>query len=204
MFLEDYDAGRGWVNGRIEPYHSLSLDPAAAVLHYGQEIFEGLKAYRGVDGRVRVFRPRRHAERLVNSAQRVCIPALDVDRVLDSFVRLVSLDRDWVPRALGKSLYLRPTIIATEPFLGVRSAAAYLYYIILSPVGAFHSAGLTPIRILVEEQHVRAVQGGVGAAKTAGNYAASLLAVRPLGSRATTRYSGWMVCTAATSTRLAR
>jgi branched-chain amino acid aminotransferase len=176
MFLEDYDASRGWVNPRIEPYHPLSLDPAAAVLHYGQEIFEGLKAFRGVDGRVRLFRPRRHAERLVTSARRVCIPPMDVDHVLDSFVRLVSLERDWVPHVLGSSLYVRPTIIATEPFLGVRPAATYLYYIILSPVGAYHSAGLTPISILVEEHYVRAAQGGVGAAKTGGNYAASLLA----------------------------
>ena len=176
MFLEDYDARQGWVNGRIEPYHHLSLDPAAAVLHYGQEIFEGLKAFRGVDGRVRLFRPRRHAERLVNSARRVCIPPMDVDHVVDSFVRLVSLERDWVPHTPGTSLYVRPTIIATEPFLGVRPAANYLYYIILSPVGAYHSAGLAPIKILVEEQYARAVQGGVGAAKTGGNYAASLLA----------------------------
>ncbi|TME44198.1 MAG: branched-chain amino acid aminotransferase, partial [Chloroflexi bacterium] len=163
-------------NGRIEPYHHLRLDPAAAVLHYGQEIFEGLKAFRGVDGRVRLFRPRRHAERLVNSARRVCIPPMDVDHVVDSFVRLVSLERDWVPHTLGTSLYVRPTIIATEAFLGVRPAANYLYYIILSPVGAYHSAGLAPIKILVEEQYARAVQGGVGAAKTGGNYAASLLA----------------------------
>lgn len=176
MFLEDYDAGRGWVNPRIEPYHGLSLDPAAAVLHYGQEIFEGLKAFRGVDGRVRLFRPRRHAERLVSSAQRVCIPPMDIDHVLDSFVRLVSLECDWVPHALGSSLYVRPTVIATEPFLGVRPAATYLYYIILSPVGAYHSVGLTPVKILVEEQYVRAAQGGLGAAKTGGNYAASLLA----------------------------
>src|SRR5258708_13864685 len=176
MFLEDYDAGRGWVKPRSEAYHGLSLDPGAAVLHYGQEIFEGLKAFRGVDGRVRLFSPRRHAERLVSSAQRVCIPPMDIDHVLDSFVRLVSLECDWVPHALGSSLYVRPTVIATEPFLGVRPAATYLHYIILSPVGAYHSVGLTPVKILVEEQYVRAAQGGLGAAKTGGNYAASLLA----------------------------
>jgi branched-chain amino acid aminotransferase len=176
MFLEDYDAARGWVNGRIEPYHALSLDPAAAVLHYGQEIFEGLKAFRGVDGQVRLFRPRCHAQRLASSARRVCIPPPDVDHTVGSFVQLVSLERDWVPHMLGTSLYVRPTIIASEPFLGVRPATNYLYFVILSPVGAYHAAALAPIKILVEEQYVRAVQGGVGAAKTGGNYAASLLA----------------------------
>jgi branched-chain amino acid aminotransferase len=176
MFLEDYDASRGWVNARIEPYHHLSLDPAAAVLHYGQEVFDGLKAFRGVDDRVRLFRPREHAERLVSSARRLCIPPLDVDHVVDSFVRLVSLERDWVPRTLDTSLYVRPAIIATEPFLGVRAAATYLYYVILSPAGPNRAPGSAPIKILVAEQYVRAVQGGVGAAKTGGNYAASLLA----------------------------
>jgi branched-chain amino acid aminotransferase len=176
MFLADYDTQGGWGKGRIEPYHQLSLDPAAAVLHYGQEIFDGLKAFRAVDGRVRLFRPKRHAERLVSSARRMCIPPLDVDQVLDSFVSLVSLERDWVPNTLGTSLYVRPTIIATEPFLGVRPAATYLYYLILSPVGAYYSTGLRQLKILVEEQYVRAAQGGVGAAKTGGNYAASLLA----------------------------
>jgi len=175
MLVQHY-AGGAWGKAEIVPYGPFSLPPSSVVFHYGQEIFEGLQAFRGVDGRVRLFRPRPHAERLVSSARRVCIPPMDVDHVIDSFVRLVSLERDWVPHALGTSLYVRPTIIATEAFLGVRPAANYLYYIILSPVGAYHSAGLAPIKILVEEQYARAVQGGVGAAKTGGNYAASLLA----------------------------
>jgi branched-chain amino acid aminotransferase len=175
MLLQEYAAG-AWSAPRIEPYHPLTLDPAAAVLHYAQAVFDGLKAFRGVDGRVRLFRPRRHAERLAASATRLCIPAMDVDSIVESFVSLVSLERDWVPRTIGTSLYIRPTVIASEPFLGVRPAVKYLYYVILSPVGAYYSNGLEPVKILVADQYVRAVEGGVGAAKTAGNYAASLLA----------------------------
>lgn len=176
MFLWEYDEGRGWHDARIEPYHALTLDPAAAVLHYAQAVFDGLKAFRGQDGKVRLFRPQKHAERLVNSSVRLCIPPLDPQAVLDSFKTLVGLERDWVPHAVGTSLYIRPTIVATEPFLGVRPAKSYLYYIILSPVGAYYAEGMNPVKILVADQYVRAVEGGVGAAKTAGNYAASLYA----------------------------
>ncbi len=176
MFLADFQEEKGWYDPRIEPYGSLSLDPATAVLHYAQAIFDGLKAFRGVDGRVRVFRPHMHIERLNNSATRMCIPPLDPDLALRSLVELVRLEQDWVPSSLGTALYIRPTIIATEPFLGVRPAKSYLYYVILSPVGAYYPEGMDPVKILVVDKYVRAVEGGVGAAKTGGNYAASLRA----------------------------
>ncbi len=176
MFLADFQEEKGWYDPRIEPYGSLSLDPATAVLHYAQAIFDGLKAFRGVDGRVRVFRPHMHIERLNNSAPRMCIPPLDPDLALRSLVELVRLEQDWVPSSLGTALYIRPTIIATEPFLGVRPAKSYLYYVILSPVGAYYPEGMDPVKILVVDKYVRAVEGGVGAAKTGGNYAASLRA----------------------------
>ena len=175
-FLADFQEEKGWYDPRIEPYGPLSLDPAAAVLHYAQAVFEGLKAFRGVDGRVRLFRPHKHIERLNNSARRVCIPALDPDWALRSLVELVGVERDWVPASVGTALYIRPTIIATEAFLGVRPAKSYIYYVILSPVGAYYREGMNPVKILVVDKYVRAVPGGVGAAKTGGNYAASLLA----------------------------
>lgn len=176
MFLAGYQEGKGWYDPRIEPYASLVLDPATAVLHYAQAIFEGLKAFRGMDGKVRLFRPHKHTERLNNSARRMCIPALDPDLALRSLVELVRLEREWVPSSVGTALYVRPTVIATEPFLGVRPAKSYIYFVILSPVGAYYPEGMNPVRILVVEKYVRAVEGGVGEAKTSGNYAASLLA----------------------------
>jgi len=175
MFLADFQEEKGWYDPRIEPYGPLTLDPATAVLHYAQAIFEGLKAFRGLDGRVRLFRPDKHIERLNNSARRMCIPPLDSDLALRSIMELVGLERDWVPSSLGTSLYVRPTIIATEPFLGVRPAKSYIYYVILSPVGAYYPEGMNPVKILVIEEYIRAAEGGVGAAKTGGNYAASLL-----------------------------
>jgi branched-chain amino acid aminotransferase len=176
MFLADFEEEKGWYDPRVEPYGPISLDPAAAVFHYAQAVFDGLKAFRGVDGRIRLFRPRMHVERLNDSARRLCIPPLDAALALESIVRLVALDRDWVPRTVGTSLYVRPVIMATEPFLGVRPAKSYIYYVILSPVGAYYPEGMAPVRILVVDRYVRAVEGGMGAAKTGGNYAASLLA----------------------------
>jgi branched-chain amino acid aminotransferase len=176
MFLLDYQEGKGWYDARVEPYGPLSLDPATAFLHYGQGLFEGLKAFRGKDGRIRLFRPRTHAERLNRTATRMCIPTIDPDLILTSWTTVVGLDRDWVPSTVGTSLYVRPTIIASEPFLGVRPAHEYLYYVILSPVGAYYPEGMNPVKIKVIDQYVRAVVGGIGEAKTAGNYAASLYA----------------------------
>ena len=176
MFVMDFQEEKGWYDPRIEPYGPLSLDPAAAVLHYAQAVFDGLKAFRGKDGRVRLFRPQKHIERMNNSAKRMCIPPLDPEMALKSLVALVGLEKDWVPSTVGTSLYVRPTIIANEAFLGVRPAHAYIYYVILSPVGAYYPEGMNPVKILVVDKYVRAVEGGVGAAKTAGNYAASLYA----------------------------
>ena len=176
MFVMDFQEEKGWYDPRVEPYGPLSLDPATAILHYGQALFEGLKAFRGREGTVRLFRPQKHVERLNHTARRMCIPALDPEMVLKSWLTLVDVDRDWVPSAVGTSLYIRPTIIASEPFLGVRPAKQYLYYVILSPVGAYYPEGINPVKIKVIDDHVRAVPGGVGEAKTGANYAASLYA----------------------------
>jgi len=176
LFVMDFQEEKGWYDPRIEPYGPLSLDPAAAVLHYAQAVFDGLKAFRGRDGRVRLFRPQKHLERLNHSARRLCIPPLDPEQALRALVELVGLERDWVPSTLGTSLYVRPTIIANEAFLGVRPAKSYIYYVVLSPVGAYYPEGMNPVRILVVDTYVRAVEGGVGGAKTGVNYAASLYA----------------------------
>src|SRR5262249_48695654 len=134
MFLADFQEEKGWYDPRIEPYGPLSLDPAAAVLHYAQAVFDGLKAFRGTDGRVRLFRPQKHVERINHSARRLCIPELDPDLGLQSLVELVRFDQDWVPSSVGTALYIRPTIVANEAFLGVRPAKQYIYFAILSPV----------------------------------------------------------------------
>jgi branched-chain amino acid aminotransferase len=176
MFVVDFQEEKGWYDPRVEPYGPLSLDPATAVLHYGQGLFEGLKAFRGPDGKIRLFRPQKHVERLNRTAERMCIPALDPELVLRSWTTMVDVDRDWVPSMVGTSLYIRPTIIASEPFLGVRPAKEYLYFVILSPVGAYYPEGINPVRIKVIDKYVRAVPGGLGEAKTAANYAASLYA----------------------------
>jgi branched-chain amino acid aminotransferase len=176
MFVMDFQEEKGWYDPRIEPYGPIALDPAAAVLHYAQAVFDGLKAFRGRDGRVRLFRPQKHVERLVQSSQRLCIPPLDPELALKSLVTLVGMEKDWVPSTVGTSLYVRPTIIASEPFLGVRPAKSYIYYVILSPVGAYYPEGINPVKILVVDKYVRAVEGGVGGAKTGVNYAASLYA----------------------------
>ncbi len=176
MFLMDYESGKGWFNARIEPYGNLSIDPAAMALHYGQEIFEGLKGYRGKDGGIYLFRAMDNFMRMNRSAARVCMPELDIDLVMKGMKKLILLDREWVPRSEGTSLYIRPTMLATEPHLGVRPANAYLFFIIIGPVGAYYKEGLNPVKIYVEDKYIRAAIGGTGEVKTAGNYAASLLA----------------------------
>jgi branched-chain amino acid aminotransferase len=176
MFVADFEEEKGWYDPRVEPYAPLPLDPATAVLHYGQSLFEGLKAFRGRDGKIRLFRPQKHVDRLNRTAHRMCIPAIDPELILKSWTTLVDVDRDWVPSAVGTSLYIRPTVIASEPFLGVRPARQYLYYVILSPVGPYYPGGLAPTRIKVIDNYVRAVAGGLGEAKTSANYAASLYA----------------------------
>lgn len=176
MFVLDYTEGRGWHDPRIVPYQPFTVEPAAAVLHYAQAVFDGLKAFRGGDGTVRLFRAPKHVERLNRSCERLCIPELDPALVLESFHALLGVDQAWVPRKRGTAIYLRPTVIATESFLGVRPAKRYVYFLILSPVGAYYAEGINPVKILATDEYVRAVQGGVGAAKTSGNYAASLYA----------------------------
>ena len=176
MFLLDYKQGQGWHNARIEPYQALQLDPAAMSLHYGQSIFEGLKCYRRSDGGLQLFRARDNFMRFNRSARRLCIPELDIDFTMASLKELLRIENEWVPRAPGTTLYIRPTIIATEPHLGVRPAHEYLYFVILGPVGAYYKEGFNPVKIMVEDEFVRASPGGVGEAKTAGNYASSLFA----------------------------
>jgi branched-chain amino acid aminotransferase len=176
MFMVDYETGKGWFNARIEPYRSLSIDPAAMAIHYGQEIFEGLKAYGGKNGSIRLFRARNNFERFNGSAKRMCMPEVDIELAMEGMVQLILVDKEWVPRSSGTSLYIRPTMLATEPHLGVRPASNYLFYIIIGPVGAYYKEGLNPVKIYVEDFYVRAAHGGTGEVKTAGNYAASLLA----------------------------
>ena len=176
MFMMDAVADQGWQNPRIAPYGPITLDPSAAVFHYSQELFEGLKAYRSPRDTILLFRPDMNAARLNRSAARLCMPPVDEEMFVTAIKTLVALERDWVPRAAGTSLYIRPTMIATEPFLGVRPSQTYCFFIILSPVAAYYAEGFSPVKILVEDRYVRAVKGGMGAAKTGGNYAASLAA----------------------------
>jgi branched-chain amino acid aminotransferase len=176
MFNMDYLPDKGWYNPRIEPYAPIHMDPATMVLHYGQGVFEGLKAFRTAAGAVQLFRPKDNFKRLNNSSRLICIPQIDEAFALDALKQLLAMEKDWVPNAEGTSLYIRPTIIATDPFLGVRASYAYRFFIILSPVGAYYAEGFNPVKILVTQDHVRAVPGGVGEAKTPGNYAASLYA----------------------------
>lgn len=174
MFVMDYDTGMGWHDARIVPFGEISLSPAAMCLHYGQEIFEGLKAYRTADGEIQLFRPEENFKRLNTSAERMVIPAVDVDFCIDALKKLVELEKDWVPHADGTSLYIRPFIFACDPFVGVKPADHYMFIIILSPSGAYYASGLNPVKIYVEQKYVRAVRGGTGFAKTAANYAVSL------------------------------
>lgn len=174
LFRMDYHEDRGWHDPRIEPFAPLTLQPSAMVFHYGQEVFEGLKAYRQPDRSVRLFRPRLNFERLNRSNERLAIPPVDVDLCVDALRQLVALEADWVPSAAGTSLYIRPFIIATDEYLGVRPSHSYAFLIILSPSGAYYPQGLNPVNIYVEQNYVRATRGGTGQTKCGGNYAASL------------------------------
>ena len=172
MFLMEYSTEKGWYNPQIKPFEDFVLSPAALVLHYAQTIFEGMKAYKGG----RLFRPWDNMKRFQKSAQRMCIPHFDEEFVLECLYELIRVEKGWIPESLGTSLYIRPTIIATDAFLGVRPGNTYYLYIILCPVGAYYKAGFNPIKINVEDEYVRAVRGGVGHVKAGGNYAASILA----------------------------
>ncbi len=175
MFIMNYTEGTGWHDPRIEPYHAISLEPSAMVFHYAQEMFEGLKAYRGPDGKVYLFRPDMNAKRTNATNLRLCIPQLPEEDFVQAVKAVVNVDRDWVPEDEGTSLYVRPFIIATDEFLGVAPSKTYLFMIILSPSGAYYSSGLEPVGIWIEDEYVRAVRGGMGFAKTGGNYAGSLI-----------------------------
>ena len=176
MFIVDYDEGQGWHDARIVPYGPLPIDPAAKVLHYAEEIFEGLKAYRTADGSIQLFRPDCNIERMNNSASRMCLPEIPADLALAGITELVKLERDWVPAEKDTSLYIRPFMIGLDPALGVHASHHVQYIVIVCPVGAYYPEGLNPVKIFVEDQDVRAVRGGTGMAKTGGNYAASLRA----------------------------
>lgn len=176
MFMMDYDTKKGWHDARIIPYGKISLEPSAMVFHYGQEMFEGLKAYKTQDGRTLLFRPDKNSERANQTNQRLCMPQIPTEDFIEGVKAIVKADESWIPTKEGTSLYIRPFMIATDPCLGVRPSDSYTFIIILSPVGAYYPEGLNPIKIWIEDEYVRAVKGGVGEVKTGGNYAASLKA----------------------------
>ncbi len=176
MFVMNYTEGKGWHDPRIEEYAPISLDPSAMVFHYGQTMFEGMKAYRGEDGKVYLFRPDMNAKRANDSNKRLCIPEIPEEDFVQAVKAVVDVDKDWIPTGAGESLYIRPFVIATDEFLGVAPSKTYLFIIILSPSGAYYASGLAPVGIWIEDEYVRAVKGGIGFAKTGGNYAASLKA----------------------------
>ncbi|MEG0047646.1 MAG: branched-chain amino acid aminotransferase [Clostridia bacterium] len=176
MLMINYTEGKGWHDARIEPYGNLSLDPACQVLHYGQEIFEGMKCYRTPENGFNLFRPTANFERMARSSERMGMAKLPVEEGMESLLALLNVEKEWTPHQEGTSLYIRPTMIALDAHLGVSASKTYLYYVILSPSGAYYAAGLAPVGIYVEDSFVRAVRGGIGFAKTGGNYAASILA----------------------------
>lgn len=174
MFLMNYDEGEGWHDARIVPYGPIALDPAAMVLHYAQEVFEGLKAYRTSEGKIQLFRPEKNMERMNLSCDRLCIPAFDEEFAIKAIKELVKVDQDWIPTAEGTSLYIRPFIFAVDPMVGVHPAKHLIFAVILSPVGAYYPNGIEPVKIFVEQKYVRAVVGGTGFTKAGANYAISL------------------------------
>ncbi|MFC1725437.1 branched-chain amino acid aminotransferase [candidate division KSB1 bacterium] len=176
MFIMEYTPDEGWHNARIKKYEPLCLDPSTMVFHYGQEIFEGLKAYPGAGGNINLFRPERNFQRLNVSARRMCMPEVDEEFNLKVLKQLLALEKDWMPEGDESSMYIRPTMIGVDPELGVKSSKKFLYFIILSPSGPYFKEGYKPVKVYVSTEHVRAVRGGVGESKTGGNYGASLLA----------------------------
>ena len=176
MFIMNYTEGTGWHDARVVPYQDLTLSPSAMVFHYGQEMFEGLKAYKGEDGKAYLFRPDMNAKRANASNDRLCMPEIPVEDFVQAVKAVVKVDQDWIPSDPGTSLYIRPFMIATDAFLGVAPSKTYLFIVILAPSGAYYESGLAPVGIWIEDEYVRAVRGGIGFAKTGGNYAASLIA----------------------------
>lgn len=174
MFIMNYETGKGWHDARVVPYQPVVLQPSAMVFHYGQEMFEGLKAYKTADGKTLLFRPDKNVERANRTNRRICIPEISEEDFIQAIKKVVKVDEAWIPKKEGTSLYIRPFIIATDPYLGVRPSDTYMFMIILSPVGAYYPEGLNPVKIWIEDEYVRAVKGGIGEAKTGGNYVASL------------------------------
>src|SRR5262245_52605054 len=174
MFIMDWTAQNGWHGQRIVPRATLALDPAASVLHYGQALFEGLKALRDGDGRAQLFRVDRHARRMAGGAERICMPVVPPEMFETAVIDLVRAEEEQIPSDPESSLYIRPTLVATEALFGVRAAESYSFFVICSPVGSYFAEGVRPLRIWVEQEEVRAVRGGLGATKTGANYAASL------------------------------
>ncbi len=173
MFIMDYEAGKGWGNARIVPFGRISLHPASTVLHYGSEIFEGLKAYRTESGEIRLFRPMENIRRMNASAERMCLPKIDENDFLDALTTFVELEKDFVPHSFGTSLYLRPYMFGNDETLGVHTVHKATFMIIASPSGSYYKEGINPVKIMIESEDVRAVKGGTGAVKCGGNYAAS-------------------------------
>ena len=174
MFFMRYVEGSGWQDAKITEYAPITLSPSALVFHYGQEVFEGLKAYKNKNGKITLFRPRDNFERMNRSNDRMCMPAIDVDFVLESLKELLIIEQDWIPSDEGTSLYIRPFIIATEAALGVKISNEFYFMIILCPVGSYYAEGLKPTNIFVENQYTRTMEGGTGETKCGGNYAVSL------------------------------
>ena len=176
MFTMEYSSAKGWHNPTVKPYAPLELDPANLTLHYGQALFEGMKAYRDANGDIRLFRPMDNFARMCQGAERLAMQPIDKDMAFAGLKKLLEIEKDWVPHSAGTSLYIRPTLIATDAFLGVHASDTYLFYIILCPVAAYYKEGLKPVKIYVEDEYVRAARGGIGFTKAAANYAASIYA----------------------------
>ncbi|MBQ8057072.1 MAG: branched-chain amino acid aminotransferase [Ruminococcus sp.] len=173
MFMMDYNKATGWTNARIVPFENLSIHPASTVLHYGSEIFEGLKAYRRADGKVQLFRPIENIRRMNRSAERLCLPEIPEEDALEALLKFVEVEQDWTPSSEGTSLYLRPFLFGNDESLGVHAVSNATFIIIASPVGSYYPEGINPVKIMIEDEDVRAVKGGTGYAKCGGNYAAS-------------------------------
>jgi len=173
MFVMDYTEGKGWHDARIVPFGNISLHPASTVLHYGAEIFEGLKAYRREDGGVQLFRPTENIKRMNRSAERMCLPTIDENDALEILTTFVKLEERWVPKSFGTSLYLRPFMFGDDEHLGVHTVSHAVFMLIASPSGSYYAEGINPVKIMIESEDVRTVRGGTGYAKCGGNYAAS-------------------------------
>lgn len=173
MFIMDYSTEEGWHDARIEPFGNMSLHPAATVFHYGAEVFEGLKAYRKADGSIQLFRPDENAKRINSSADRICLPEIPEEMFLEGLKTFISLEKDWVPHSEGTSLYIRPFLFGNDETLGVHGVHHARFMIIASPVGSYYKEGINPVKIMIEDEDVRAVRGGTGYTKCGGNYAAS-------------------------------